>query len=103
MEKSGRQDVEHNEATSNGIVTKELTAGGTDPVLIQPTYKPLPDDDVNWQIRNNSTGEEKKEFVAEMGKQNGTDTELEDGAQECMLKDDVKLSVVPSKDPSEVS
>ncbi|OXU28826.1 hypothetical protein TSAR_016821 [Trichomalopsis sarcophagae] len=70
--------------------------------LVQPTYKQLPDEDVNWQARNNA--EEKKEppNKAAMGKQNGTDPEHDDGAQERMLKDDVKLSVVPSKDASEV-
>lgn len=71
--------------------------------LVQPTYKQLPDEDVNWQARNNL--EEKKEQLdrAAMGKQNGTEPEHDDGAQERMLKDDVKLSVVPSNDDPEVA
>lgn len=103
MEKSGSLDVERNDATSNGIAVKEpSTPEETDTALVQPTYKQLPDDDINWQVRNNSTGDEKSESPVVMGKQNGTDTDLDDGAQECMLKDEVKLSIAPNKDPSEV-
>lgn len=71
--------------------------------VVPDSYKTLPDDDVNWQSKNNKTvpGEDLK--LKDMGKQNGTDGG-DDEAQERMLADNVKLSVVPSKekDASEV-
>ncbi|XP_058789888.1 neutral and basic amino acid transport protein rBAT [Phymastichus coffea] len=94
MEKSGRL-----EADSNGSVATKEQAVDSD-ALAQQTYKQLPDEDVNWQARNSTSDENSK--ATSMGKPNGTDVELDDGAQERMLKDDVKTSVLPSKDTSEV-
>lgn len=97
MEKSGRLEADSN----GGVATKELAADSA--ALTQQTYKQLPDEDVNWQARNNVLEENGKEsLAASMGKPNGTDVDLDDGAQERMLKDDVKTSVLPSKDASEV-
>ena len=122
MEKSGRTEPDSNEvaaaattaaATGNGGIKESAPAADS---VVQQSYKPLPDDDVNWQARNNASGEsEKKDSeaaatstptpAATMGKQNGsTDLEHDDGAQERMLKDEAKTpTVVPSnKDASEV-
>lgn len=105
METKSGSKLESDSAAEAAATTPTTTGNGSLPptdLLVQPTYKQLPDEDVNWQARNNA--EEKKDSPnkAAMGKQNGTDPEHDDGAQERMLKDDVKLSVVPSKDASEV-
>lgn len=81
----------------------EANGGGSVPVVVQPTYKQLPDDDVNWQAKNSGDKEEQQPPEPTMGKQNGsTEPELDDGAEERMLKNDTKLTIVPSKDASEV-
>ena len=88
MEKSGRLDLDINEV--NGSAKKEL---------VQPTYKQLPDDDANWQSKNDREKSDKTPDTA-MVKQNGADPENDDGAQEKMLQDDTKLT--PNKDTTEV-
>lgn len=99
--KSGSGRLDSSEPTPSSPAT---TANGG---VVPDSYKQLPDDDVNWQSKNNKTNNSVENLkLKDMGKQNGTDGGGDDEAQEKMLKDDnVKLSVVPSKDkdPSEVS
>lgn len=91
--KSGSGRLDSGEPTSTSPAT--VTANGG---IVPDSYKQLPDDDVNWQSKNNkaNSGEDLK--LKDMGKQNGTEGG-DDEAQERMLKEDnAKPSVVPSKD-----
>lgn len=96
MDKSGRLE------DSNEV-------NGTKESVVQATYKKLPDEDTNWQQQQQQQQEPKEEREKEdqvpesdtMVKQNGTEPEVEDEANERMLQDNVKLS--PKKDNIEVS
>ncbi|KAJ8673180.1 hypothetical protein QAD02_004442 [Eretmocerus hayati] len=108
MDKSGRLVVDSKETPapissppSNGEVVAPKEPISSDTIdnsnnTTKPTYRQLPDDDVNWLNRNNG--------VEKMGKQNGTDAngDPDDGAKERMLKDELKATVLPSKNASEV-
>lgn len=95
MDKSGRLE------DSNEV-------NGTKESVVQATYKKLPDEDTNWQQQQQQQQEPKEEREKEdqvpesdtMVKQNGTEPEVEDEANERMLQDNVKLS--PKKDNIEV-
>ncbi|XP_063977502.1 amino acid transporter heavy chain SLC3A1 [Diachasmimorpha longicaudata] len=76
---SGRLDLETH-AEVNG--TNKPTAA---------TYKSIPDDDTNWQ-------DKKGENIGDMGKPENE--EIDDGAKEKMLSEEVKIS--PKKDVSQV-
>ncbi|XP_014217257.1 neutral and basic amino acid transport protein rBAT isoform X2 [Copidosoma floridanum] len=122
MTKSGgRLDTDSNEvtplttttATGNGIGTPAVVSSKEQPAVatagdsnsVQAIYRPLPDEDVNWKAskKSNSSPSNNVPLTAiKMGKQNGSTTDVNDGAEERMLKDEVKLSIVPSKDASEV-
>lgn len=93
MDKSGRLDLDSNEV--NGTATNPN--GTAKETVVQATYKKLPDEDTNWQSKNEK---EDKILDTTMVKQNGTDPEVEDEAHEKMLQDDVKLT--PKKDGIEV-
>lgn len=87
MEKSGRVDEVNGTANP---ANKES--------VVQSTYKKLPEEDTNWQQPKDEREDQAPDST--MVKQNGTDPEVEDEANERMLQDDVKLS--PKKDNIEV-
>ena len=89
MEKSGRLDLDSNEV--NGTANKEP--------VVQATYKKLPEEDANWQSKNDREKDEKDQEI-KMVKQNGAEREVDDEAEERMLQDDAKLT--PKKDGTEV-
>lgn len=91
MEKSGRLDLDSSEV--NGTANKEK-----EPV-VQATYKKLPEEDANYQSKSDQETDEKVQDT-KMVKQNGAEHEVDDEAQERMLKDDAKLT--PKKDATEV-
>lgn len=61
--------------------------------IVQPSYRKLQDADSNWKVNGDQI---------EMAKQNGTDADIDDGAQEKMLKDEPKTVVTPAKNSTEV-
>ncbi|KAL7301445.1 hypothetical protein TKK_0005885 [Trichogramma kaykai] len=99
MEKSGSK-LEAADSNGSAIVGTVATPAAatafdratTEPAVVVPSYKPLPDEDTNWKAKANSV-------AIDMGKLNGSADQAEavdDGATEKMLKDDVKLTIVPS-------
>ncbi|XP_023315849.1 neutral and basic amino acid transport protein rBAT-like isoform X2 [Trichogramma pretiosum] len=99
MEKSGSK-LEAADSNGSAIVGTVATPAAatafdratTEPAVVVPSYKPLPDEDTNWKAKANSV-------TIDMGKLNGSADQAEavdDGATEKMLKDDVKLTIVPS-------